>query len=183
MGQKAKSGGTITRAKLGYKNVRITHEGREIRTVEIDPEYAAWVTMAFELYATGEYSFHDLRDALTDAGLRMPATRRYGRRPISIHKIGAMLRDRYYLGYVEYDGIEYPRPTPATRRPRTLRPSTAHPLRRTRRRNASTPPRALSQRNRLVRPLQTSAHSAAQHQQNRTPILLLHLPGPPRSHL
>ena len=108
MGQKAKSGGTITRAKLGYKNVRIHHEGREMRTVEIDPDYAPWVQMAFELYATGEYGFRELRDALTDAGLRMPATRRHRRRPISIHKIGIMLRDRYYLGYVEYDGIEYP---------------------------------------------------------------------------
>ncbi len=108
MGQKAKNGGTITRAKLGYKNVRVSFEGREIRTVAVDPDYAHWVKMAFELYATGEYSFPDLRDALTDAGLRMPPTRRYGRRPISINKIGHMLRDRYYLGFIEYDGIEYP---------------------------------------------------------------------------
>ena len=45
---------------------------------------ARYVTMAFELYATGGYSFPELRDALTDAGLRMPATRRYSQRPISI---------------------------------------------------------------------------------------------------
>ena len=108
MGEKAKKGGTITRAMLGYRNIRITFEGREIRTVEIDPDRARYVTMAFELYATGRYSFPELRDALTDAGLRMPATRRYGARPISIHKIGDMLRDRYYLGYVTYKGIEYP---------------------------------------------------------------------------
>ena len=108
MGQKAKNGGTITRAKLGYKNVRVSFEGREIRTVAVDPDYAPWVQMAFELYATGEYSFPDLRDALTDAGLRMPPTRRYSRRPISLNKIGHMLRDRYYLGFIDYDGIEYP---------------------------------------------------------------------------
>ncbi len=107
MGQKAKNGGTITRARFGYKNVRINFEGREIRTVEIDPEHAPYVKMAFELYAIGEYGFHDVRDQLTDAGLLMRATRNYGRRPISINKIGLMLRDRYYLGYVTYDGVEY----------------------------------------------------------------------------
>jgi site-specific DNA recombinase len=107
MGEKAKKGGTITRAKLGYRNIRITHEGREIRTIDIDPDRARYVTMAFELYATGGYSFPELRDALTDAGLRMPATRRYSQRPISIHKIGDMLRDRYYLGYITYQGVEY----------------------------------------------------------------------------
>ncbi|MGL5862522.1 MAG: recombinase family protein, partial [Phycicoccus sp.] len=108
MGQKAKNGGTIGVAKLGYDNVRVRHEGREIRTVAVDPERAPFVTMAFELYATGSYSFIELRDALTDAGLRTKGNRRYGPRPVSIHTIGAMLRDRYYLGYVTYDGVEYP---------------------------------------------------------------------------
>jgi site-specific DNA recombinase len=64
--------------------------------------------MAFELYATGNYAFRELRDALTDAGLRTKGNRRYSPGPISIHSIGAMLRDRYYLGYITYDGIEYP---------------------------------------------------------------------------
>ena len=108
MGQKAKNGGTIGVAKIGYKNVRINYEGREVRTIDIDPERAPFVTMAFELYATGTYSFPELRDALTDAGLRTKGNRRYGPRPISLHCLGAMLRDRYYLGYVTYDGIEYP---------------------------------------------------------------------------
>ena len=108
MGQKAKNGGTLGIAKIGYKNVRITYEGREVRTIDIDPERAPLVKMAFELYATGNYGFHDLRDALTDAGLRTKGNRRYGPRPISLHCLGAMLRDRYYLGYITYDGIEYP---------------------------------------------------------------------------
>lgn len=38
------------------------------------------------------------------AGLRMP---RSGK-PISTKKLGPLLRDRYYIGYVTYDGIEYP---------------------------------------------------------------------------
>ncbi|MGH3923033.1 MAG: recombinase family protein, partial [Pseudonocardiaceae bacterium] len=108
MGQKAKNGGTLGIAKIGYQNVRINYEGREVRTIDIDPERAPFVKMAFELYATGNYGFHDLRDALTDAGLRTKGNRRYGPRPISLHCLGAMLRDRYYLGYITYDGIEYP---------------------------------------------------------------------------
>ena len=75
--------------------------------MEVDPERARYVTMAFELYSTGQHSFPDLRDALTGAGLRMPATSRYSQHPISIHKIGDMLRDRYYLGYITYQGVEY----------------------------------------------------------------------------
>jgi site-specific DNA recombinase len=108
MGQKAKNGGTLGVAILGYENVRIKHDGREIRTIAVDPERAPFVRMAFELYATGNYTFAELRDALTDAGLRTKGNRRYGPRPISIHGIGKMLRDRYYLGYVTYDGVEYP---------------------------------------------------------------------------
>jgi site-specific DNA recombinase len=108
MGQKVKQGGTITVAKFGYDNIRVKHDGREIRTIAVDPERSRFVRMAFELYATGDYSFPELRDALTDAGCRTRGNRRYGPRPISIHAIGNMLRDRYYLGYVEYDGVEYP---------------------------------------------------------------------------
>jgi site-specific DNA recombinase len=108
MGQKAKQGGTLGVAKFGYENIRVKHNGREIRTIAVDAERAPFVKMAFELYATGTYGFNDLRDALTDAGCRTRGNRRYGPRPISIHALGKMLRDRYYLGYVEYDGTEYP---------------------------------------------------------------------------
>jgi hypothetical protein len=64
--------------------------------------------LAFELYATGKYNFHTLRDALTEAGLRTKPSKRWSARPVSIHKIGEMLRDRYYLGLVTYNGEEYP---------------------------------------------------------------------------
>ena len=108
MGQKVKQGGTITVAKFGYDNIRVKHDGREIRTIAVDPERAPFVRLAFELYATGNYSFPELRDALTDAGCRTRGNRRYGPRPVSINLLGKMLKDRYYLGYVEYDGVEYP---------------------------------------------------------------------------
>ncbi|MGH8903162.1 MAG: recombinase family protein [Egibacteraceae bacterium] len=53
MGEKARKGGTVTMAPLGYLNVREQFEGREIRTIAIDPQRAPFVCMAFELYATG----------------------------------------------------------------------------------------------------------------------------------
>ena len=107
MGQKVKNGGTISVAPISYRNVRFQFDGREVRTIELDPDRAPFVRMAFELYATGNYGFHNLRAALTDAGLRTKGTRRYGPRPISLHSLGNLLRDRYYLGYVTHDGIEY----------------------------------------------------------------------------
>ena len=56
MGQKAKNGGTLGRAPIGYLNVIDRAEFREIRTVAIDPERADLIRLAFELYATGGYS-------------------------------------------------------------------------------------------------------------------------------
>ncbi len=108
MSQKAARGGCTGRSPLGYLNVREQFEGREVRTVAIDPERGPLVRMAFELYATGTYSFQDLAEMLTDAGLRMKPDKNHptGAR-ISIHKIGKMLRDRYYLGYLIYKGVEY----------------------------------------------------------------------------
>lgn len=107
MGQKAMKGGTVTIAPIGYLNVREQFEGREVRTVIIDPERGPLITLAFELYATGKFNFHTLRDALTEAGLRTKPTKRWSARPISVHKIGDLLKDRYYLGLVTYEGEEY----------------------------------------------------------------------------
>jgi hypothetical protein len=52
MGQKAKSGGTVTRTKIGYRNVREVIDTHEIRTVTVDPERTTYVQLAFELAAT-----------------------------------------------------------------------------------------------------------------------------------
>ena len=107
MGEKAKRGGTLGRAKLGYTNVRERYEGREVRTVIIDKERAPFVTLAFELYATGQYSLERLADELTARGLRTRPGR-YPAGPVSDSKLGTLLRDRYYLGVVIYQGVEYP---------------------------------------------------------------------------
>jgi site-specific DNA recombinase len=106
MKQKAKNGGTIGRAPLGYLNVRDRFDGREIRTIAVDPERAPFVQLAFELYVTGDYSLEDLSDELYDRGLRTRPTGRHPAKQVSINKLSMMLRDRYYLGYVEVDGEE-----------------------------------------------------------------------------
>ena len=108
MANKARNGGTIGRAKLGYLNVRKRIEGREVRTVETDPERAPFVLMAFDAFATGKYTIQTLQPMLTEAGLRMAATVRRPARPISVAQLGEVLRDRYYIGWVEYEGVEYP---------------------------------------------------------------------------
>jgi DNA invertase Pin-like site-specific DNA recombinase len=108
MGQKViKYGGTLGPAKLGYLNETVRFDGHKVNTISVDPERASYVRMAFELYATGTYTLVTLREALTEAGLRTKGNRRYGPRPISLHKLGDLLQDRYYLGYVSYDGVEY----------------------------------------------------------------------------
>jgi len=108
MSQKIKNGGSVGQAKLGYRNVREAKpEGGEIRTIAVDEQRAPFVRLAFELYATGDYTLADLSDELYDRGLRTRATALYPAQQVSINKLSQMLRDRYYLGYVTYDGEEF----------------------------------------------------------------------------
>jgi site-specific DNA recombinase len=105
MGNKARNGGTIGRAPVGYLNTSVTIDGHKVNTIIPDPDRRHYIPMAFELWASGQYpNVESLRAELTRAGLRMPRTGK----PISEQTLYNLLRDRYYLGYVEYDGIEYP---------------------------------------------------------------------------
>jgi site-specific DNA recombinase len=107
MAEKARRGGTLGRAPLGYLNIRDRFEGREVRSVTIDPERAPFVHLAFELYATGAYSLDTLAEELTRRGLRTRPSR-FPAGPISTSKLQVMLRNRYYLGYVQFKDSEYP---------------------------------------------------------------------------
>ena len=65
MSQKARSGGTISKAPLGYRNVRTRDEqGREVRTVELGPERAPLMRLAFSEYATGRWTVRQLAEHL-----------------------------------------------------------------------------------------------------------------------
>ena len=106
--QKAISGGTITRAPLGYKNVRhVDALGREQRTIEVDLERAPLVRWAFDTYATGDWSLLMLRDELTRKGLRTRQTPKHPSKPLMLSNLHDMLRNPYYIGDIIYRGQKY----------------------------------------------------------------------------
>lgn len=107
MGQKAKNGGTLGRAPIGYLNTIERFEGREVRSVSMDEERAPFVKLAFELYASGDHTLDDIASELTDRGLITRGNVRRAPGPVSINKVAQMLRDRYYLGKVAFKGEEY----------------------------------------------------------------------------
>jgi site-specific DNA recombinase len=109
MSQKAKTGGTPGKAPLGYRNVGVLNdEGRETRTVIVDPERAALISWAFKTYATGAWTIRDLARELETQGLSAPPTpSRAGPliTPVKLHKI---LRNPYYKGDVTFQGATFP---------------------------------------------------------------------------
>lgn len=106
MREKAKRGGTVSRAPLGYTNVRETFEGREISTVAIDPVRGPLIKQAFELFATGEHTLATLCDELTHRGLQTRAGR-FPPGPLSDSKLSTLLRDPYYVGVVTFKGEQF----------------------------------------------------------------------------
>ena len=104
MGQKAKNGGTVGRAKLGHLNVREKIDSHEIRTVAIDPDRAQYVQLAFELAATANYTMERLAQVLRDKGLTMRSQANRPAGPVSAKYLARVLRDRYYIGFVSYSG-------------------------------------------------------------------------------
>jgi DNA invertase Pin-like site-specific DNA recombinase len=107
MANKARGGGTLGRAKLGYLNTRLDHDGHKVNTIAVDPERANYVRMAFELFAGGSHTLASLQRTLTEAGLRTRGGGRWPSQPISAEKLRTLLRDRYYCGYLTYKGMEY----------------------------------------------------------------------------
>ena len=108
MTQKARSGGTVGRAPLGYRNHRdVDAEGREVRTVILDPERAPLVTKAFELYATGDWTISKLADELNDRGLTTAPTPKVASKPITEGLLHKVLINPYYKGMVNFQGTTY----------------------------------------------------------------------------
>ena len=108
MGEKIKSGGTVGRAPIGYQNVRYVDEkGREERTVITDPERAPLIKLAFEEYATGNWTVADLADHLAACGLNTRSTPKIPSQPITLKTLHKVLVNPYYKGIVKYKGVEY----------------------------------------------------------------------------
>ena len=108
MGEKARNGGTLGKAPLGYVNVRARDEhGREVRTVALDEERAPLVRLAFSEYATGNWTARQLAEHLNNRGLTIPPTARKPANPVSVRLLQTLLRNPYYKGVISFQGVEY----------------------------------------------------------------------------
>ena len=97
MGEKARNGGTLGKAPLGYMNVRARDEnGREVRTIALDEERAPLVRLAFTEYATGNWTVRGLAEHLNNRGLTIPPTARKPTNPVSVRLLQTLLRNPYY---------------------------------------------------------------------------------------
>ena len=108
MGEKARNGGTLGKAPLGYLNIRARDEnGREVRTVELDQERAPLLRLAFSEYATGNWTVSQLAKHLNTLGLSIPPTPRRCAKPITTTRLHKILRHPYYKGTISFQGVEY----------------------------------------------------------------------------
>lgn len=109
MEQKAKTGGTPGKAPLGYRNVRlVTDDGREVRTVDIDPNRAPLISWAFKAYATGDWTLSRMAAELEHRGLRTRQTPKSPGRVLRQNSLHKILTTPYYMGDVTYRGVRYP---------------------------------------------------------------------------
>ncbi len=107
--QKAKSGGTVTRAPLGYRNIHsLDDQGRENRSVAVDDQRAPLIAWAFSRYAEGDITLADLAAELTARGLTTPATPKRAAKPLEANALQKILTNPYYKGVVVYRGMTYP---------------------------------------------------------------------------
>jgi site-specific DNA recombinase len=107
MGEKARKGGTLGRAPIGYLNTIDRIDGRDVRSVSIEETRAPFVKLAFELYADGSHTIDQIADELADRGLTTKGNYRRAGGPVSYSKLAKLLRDPYYIGLVTYQGEQY----------------------------------------------------------------------------
>ncbi|GAB3275745.1 recombinase family protein [Sinomonas notoginsengisoli] len=108
MRNKAVNGGTVTKAKIGYLNIRKDVDGRMINSIGLDEQRAPLVLRAFELYASGKYTIDRLEATMADLGLTSRQTARHPEKPVSASRLHQILKDPYYVGYVVYKGDIFP---------------------------------------------------------------------------
>lgn len=114
LNEKVKNGGTPSLAPLGYLNIRrIDDKGREERTVILDDQRAPLIKLAFEEYATGNWTVEELAEHLAACGLATRSTPRIPSVPINKKSLNKVLINPYYKGTVTYNGVEYEGAHPA----------------------------------------------------------------------
>lgn len=92
--EKHQQGYHNNKAPFGYR--------RDGKNILIDPHEAAGVLMAFEHYATGNYSYADIANLLNDKNYRLSTGRAFSK-----DSVRAMLENEVYVGKVKYRGTTY----------------------------------------------------------------------------
>ena len=105
--EKARRGGTPGYAPLGYLNSREQVDGREVKTVILDPDRAPHLQWAFEAYASGDWSIGDLVEELARRGMKTRPTATRRPVPLSRSQVHRILSSSYYIGRLPYGGVEY----------------------------------------------------------------------------
>lgn len=93
-------------APIGYVRVREKVGANEVSRVVLDPERAMLVREAFRMYATGDYSVAELQSWLASKGLTSPYAKKPGAPP-PVSAIYVMLTNPFYVGVVEWHGVQY----------------------------------------------------------------------------
>lgn len=101
---KAESGVYPGKAPFGYKNVREDlGSDKDRRWIETNELESPWVQKAFVLYGTGDFSIRSLADKLAEDGF---PTR--GGRILQPSVIEKLLKDRIYIGWIEWGQVKNP---------------------------------------------------------------------------
>ncbi len=105
--EKARRGGTPGRPRIGYLNARAEVDGHEVRTVVVDEQRGPFITEAFKLYSTGDYSLSELAAIMEARGVRNRPRRGKPAIPMGPNRWASILRSDYYIGIVRYAGKTY----------------------------------------------------------------------------
>jgi site-specific DNA recombinase len=108
LSQKAKMGGFPHGAPLGYVNLREVIAGRQVARIVPDAERAPLITLAFEHYATGEWTLQRLAGELAHRGLRNRARRDHEPKAVTWQGLAKILANPVYVGIVEWNGVRHP---------------------------------------------------------------------------
>ncbi len=101
--QKASLGGTYGWARLGYLNdVELLPDGRKAPTIVLDPARNSFITHAFKLYDSGQYSIPQLVDELYRLGLRSRPRKNHPSQKVGTAALHRILRDPYFAGWIVY---------------------------------------------------------------------------------
>ena len=108
MNEKVKAGGSVSRAPLGYLNVRTFENGAEARTIAVDKKRADLVRWAFETYARDGWTVKTLAEELNRRGLTTVPTPKMAEGPVGARQLHNILSNPFYTGVVTFKGVQYP---------------------------------------------------------------------------